>query len=166
MSAIRDFPKPHTVAELRRFLGAVNFYRRSLQHAARVQAPLHVYLTDSRKNDKRKIPWIHEAETAFAKAKSDLANVALLAHPSNTADTRVVSDASDFSMGGVLEQKSHNGWKPLAFFFRKCTPAQNNYSAYDRELTAIYESIKFFRHFLEGRNFKVMTDHKPLIFAF
>ena len=166
VAAISNFPKPHTVADLRRFLGAVNFYRRSLPHAARVQAPLHVYLTDSCKNDKREISWTPEAETAFATTKSDLANAALLAHPSASAETRLVSDASDFSMGAVLEQKFPEGWKPLAFFSRKFTPAQRNYSAYDRELTAIYESIKFFRHFLEGRIFKVLTDHKPLVYAF
>ncbi|XP_011872976.1 PREDICTED: uncharacterized protein LOC105564854, partial [Vollenhovia emeryi] len=74
VAAIRDIPKPKTVAELRRFLGALNFYRRSLRHAARVQAPLHAYLTDSRKNDKREIQWTLEAETAFDKAKNDLAN--------------------------------------------------------------------------------------------
>lgn len=98
--------------------------------------------------------------------KLDLANAALLAHPSTTADTRLVSDASDFSMGAVLGQKFPEGWKLLTFFSRKFTPTHRNYSAYDRKLTAIYESVKFFRHFLEGRNFKILTDHKSLAYAF
>lgn len=33
-------------------------------------------------------------------------------------------------------------------------------------MTANYEATKFFRHFLEGRNFKIVTNHKPLIYAF
>jgi len=45
--AIRDFPKPHTVVELRRFLGLVNFYHRNLRNAASIQAPLNEYLRDS-----------------------------------------------------------------------------------------------------------------------
>jgi len=35
--------------------------------------------------------------------------------------------------------------------------------AYDTELLAIYEAIKHFRYMLEGRNFHVITDHKPRV---
>jgi hypothetical protein len=69
-------------------------------------------------------------------------------------------------MGAVLEQYLDNAWKPLLFFTRKFTPAQCKYSAYDRELTAIHEAMKYFRYLLEGRDFKIVTDHKPLIYAF
>jgi len=40
------------------------------------------------------------------------------------------------------------------------------YSAYDRELLAIYEAVKHFRHMLEARHFTILKDHKPLTFAF
>ena len=66
----------------------------------------------------------------------------------------------------TLEQSFEGSWKPLAFFTRKFTSAQTRYSAYDRELTAVYEAIKYFRHFLEGRVFKIVTDHKPLGYTF
>ena len=166
VQAIANFPKPRTVVELRRFLGLINFYRRSLQHAADRQAPLHAYLGESRRNDKRQITWTPEAEEAFDKIKQDLANITLLAHPVIVAETRLITDASDTGMGASLEQRGPDSWKPLAFFSRKFTSAQQNYSAYDRELTAVFESIRYFRHFLEGQNFKVVTDHKPLVYAF
>ena len=54
----------------------------------------------------------------------------------------------------------------MAFFSRKFSSAQVNYSAYDRELTAIYEAVKYFRPLVEGRDFGIVTDHKPLIYAF
>lgn len=41
VQAIRDFPKPKTITELRRFLGMMNFYRRFVPSAAMLQAPLH-----------------------------------------------------------------------------------------------------------------------------
>ena len=44
-------------------------------------------------------------------------------------------------------------------------PAETCYSTFGRELLAVYLAIKHFRHFLEGRHFHVLTDHKPLIFA-
>lgn len=166
VKAIQAFPKPKTVTDLRRFLGMINFYRRSLRHAADVQAPLHEYLCESKKNDKREIVWTSQAEEAFSRIKSDLANATLLNHPAPDAVTRLVTDASDFGMGASLEQRFQDSWKPLAFFSRKFSPAQRNYSAYDRELTAVYEALKYFRHFLEGRNFTIVTDHKPLVYAF
>lgn len=46
------------------------------------------------------------------------------------------------------------------------SPAEQKYGAYDRELLAIYLSIKHFKFMLEGRDFYAFTDHKPLIFAF
>lgn len=55
---------------------------------------------------------------------------------------------------------------PSHFFSRKLSLTQQKYSAYDRELLAVYETITFFRHFLEGRSFKIYTDHKPLLYAF
>jgi cleavage and polyadenylation specificity factor subunit 1 len=51
-------------------------------------------------------------------------------------------------------------------FSRKLSPAQQKYSAYDRELLAIYEAVKHFRHMLEARHFTILTDHKPINFAF
>jgi hypothetical protein len=45
------------------------------------------------------------------------------------------------------------------------SPAQQNYSANDRDLLEIYE-VQYFRHMLEARHFTVLTDHKPLAFAF
>ena len=56
-------------------------------------------------------------------------------------------------------------WQPLSYFSRKLKPAETRYSTFDRELLAIYLAIKHFRHFLEGRHFHVLTDHKPLVYT-
>ena len=48
----------------------------------------------------------------------------------------------------------------------KLDSAQQNYSAFDRELLACYLSIRHFKWLLEGRRvFHVLTEHKPLTFA-
>ena len=44
-------------------------------------------------------------------------------------------------------------WQPLSFFSKKLTPAETRYSAFDRELLAVYATIRHFRHNLEGRYF-------------
>jgi hypothetical protein len=69
-------------------------------------------------------------------------------------------------MVAVLQQRVQDAWQTLAFFSRKLSPAQQKYSAHDRELLAIYETVRYFRHRLEARHFTILTDHKPLTFAF
>ena len=123
-------------------------------------------MRDSHKNDKRLIPWDSEAESAFEQVKSDLANATLLSHPVRDAPTRLVSDASNFGIGASLEQWLDNALKALAFFSREFPSVQQAYSAYDRELTAIYEAVRHFRYFLEGQVFTIVTDHEPLIYVF
>ena len=76
-----------------------------------------------------------------------------------------MTDVSDTAIGAVLQQHVNDTWHPISFFSRKMTPAETRYSTFDRELLAVYLAIKHFRHFLEGRPFHVLTDHKPLIFA-
>ncbi len=62
-------------------------------------------------------------------------------------------------------QKSGNRWWPLGFFSRKLTDTESRYSTFDRELLAAHAAIKHFRHFCEGPQFQLWTDHKSLVSA-
>lgn len=166
VTAIQDFPRPKTIQELRRFLGVINFYRRFLKNAAEIQAPLNAYLVGATKNDKRPIKWTEDSSRAFTACKQQLAEASLLFHPQEDAPLAFTTDASDVAMGATLEQKVNGKWQPLGFFSQKLSPTQQRYSAYDRELLAVYSSIKFFRHFCEGQQLIIKTDHKPLVYAF
>ncbi|UYV78910.1 hypothetical protein LAZ67_17000240 [Cordylochernes scorpioides] len=163
VQAIKDIPIPDTVGKLRRFLGMLNFYRRCLPNAVSTQAPLHA-MVEGRKN--ASCQWTPTALQAFDQRKFQLANAALLHHPFPEAPLCLTVDASDFAVGAALHQQVGNNFQPIAFFSRKLDAAQRKYSAYDRELLAVYLSIKHFRHLLEGRQFPVYTDHKPLTYAF
>ncbi|GFX54518.1 retrovirus-related Pol polyprotein from transposon 412 [Trichonephila clavipes] len=63
-------------------------------------------------------------------------------------------------------QLCQNNWEPVAFLSVKLSKSQQKWSTYDRELLAIYISVKRFRHMLEGRDFIIYTDQKPLMYAF
>lgn len=104
VEAIKRHEKPTNVSEFRRFLGIINFYRRLIPNAAEVQAPLHEYLHDAKKRDKRPIQWNSRSEKAFEETKQQLANATLLAHPIVDATLALKSDALDTAMGAVLEQ--------------------------------------------------------------
>ncbi len=76
-----------------------------------------------------------------------------------------MTDASSVAIGGTLQQTVQGVPQPLGFFAQKLSQEQCRYSIFSRELLAIHAAIKHFRHLLEGRNFTVFTDHKPLTFA-
>lgn len=164
--AIQEFKQPKTVKELRRFLGMINFYRRFIPNAARIQAPLNAIFTNSKKKGLQPVNMTPEMIKAFEECKESLSQAALLAHPDPAAELAIVTDASLSAIGGVLQQRNGNEWQPLAFYSHKLSPAQIKYSPYDRELLAVYESIKYFRHMVEARIFCIFTDHKPLTHAF
>ena len=109
--------------------------------------------------------WNKSANSTFIESKQILANATLLVHPDHSAPLNITCDASDFTVGGALQQYIDNVWQPLSFFSNKLTPAETRYSVFDHELLAEYATIRHFRHNLEGRYFFVNTDHKALTFV-
>ena len=161
VQTVRDFPLPDSTRKLREFLGLVNFYHRFLPHAADLLNPLHALLPHSTQGTKS-LTWTEQARSAFSAAKDALADATLLSHPQPNAHLAIMSDASDIAIGAVLQQRVGDEWQPISYFSRKLNPTERRYSTFDRELLAIYLAIGHFRHMVEGREFTVFTDHKPL----
>ena len=75
------------------------------------------------------------------------------------------ADASDFALGCVLSQPSSDGdLHPLCFHSRKFTPAELNYTIYDKEFLAVVAAFKQWRVYMEGaaHPVRVFSDHKNL----
>lgn len=144
VKAIQDYHMPKDVKELRRFLGMLNFYRRFLPNAAKHQVILNDYLKQSKKNDKTPISWTNEAIQTFSLCKDDLVNAATLSHPHINSTLALVVDASNYAIGGVLQQKEDNTsrWRPISYFSKKLSNTQQRYSTYDRELLSMYLGVK------------------------
>lgn len=160
VEAIRNLPKPATRKGLQQFVGMVNFYHRFIPKAAATMSPLFQALAGKKKPTL--LTWTDLMVSAFDQTKSALANATMLTHPQSDAETALTVDASDLAVGGVLEQKIAGKWQPLAFFSKQLKTSETKYSAFDRELLALYLGIRHFRYFLEGRNFTAFTDHKPI----
>ena len=150
----------------------VNYYHRFIPQCAAKLTPLNNLLTAANEGHTRLSPksnfdlkWDQNAESAFSESKQILANATLLVHPDPMAQINITCDASDVAVVGVLQQYLNGMWQPLSFFSKKLNPAETRYSAFDRELLAVYATIKHFRYNLEGRNSFVNTDHKPLTFV-
>ena len=164
VQALQQFPLPDTQRKLREFLGLINFYHRFVPNCAGILQPLNAVLSHSLAND-RVLSWTPLTTDAFKQAKQMLARATMLFHPKPDALTSIMTDASNKAVGAVLQQKLGADWHPISYFSRKLNVAETKYSAFDRELLAVYLAIKHFRHFVEGRPFHVLTDHKPLTYA-
>lgn len=178
IAPIVDFPTPRTLKETQRFAGMVNYYRRFIPKLSHELVPIYDHITlfdDSRKKkakgkSSQKIPkkdffWTNESQVAFEGTKGLLVNACRLVFPKEGAPLSISCDASDYALGSVLQQLNQElqVWEPLCFFSRKLDATQVKYATFDRELLAIFVSIKHFQHFLEGREFFVLTDHMPLV---
>ena len=149
----------HTIKELQRFLGMVNYYRRFIPQAAK-----HLYhLFEALKGKQKSLLWTSACGESFKAVKEALASAVMLRHPRPDAPLAITSDASDHAIGAVIEQRGPDGWEPLSFFSAKLLPNQQLWPPFDRELLAAFRSIRHFRHMVEGRSFILYTDHQSLV---
>ncbi len=162
VQAIMEVPRPLDTTQLQRFLSMTNFYRRFIPGTARILLPLTVALTGGHK---KQLTWGPQEDAAFQAAKQVLCSAASLVHPDPQAAISLAVDASDKHVGAVLQQWQGRAWAPLAFFSKKLEAAQQKYSAFDRELLAAYLAVRHFHSMLHGREFSILSDHKPLSFA-
>ena len=87
--------------------------------------------------------------------------------PDGTLTLTLTTDVSDKAIGGVLHNNRTDGTNvPLAFFSRKLSVAERNYSVFDKELLSIFAATQKFRRFIEGCYCVVFTDHKPIVASF
>ncbi len=112
-------------------------------------------LTDLLKGGPKVLEWTYKAQEAFQNAKRLLAAAVPLQHSSPNAELALATDASDTHIGGIMQQKSGDHWRPRGFFSRKLTGTEYRYSTFDRELLTAFTAICHFRHFCEGRSFQL-----------
>ncbi|XP_053969219.1 uncharacterized protein LOC128870592 [Anastrepha ludens] len=132
--AICQFKKPTVAHELRRFLALLNYYRRFLANAAYTQGKLQSIIVGNTKKDRTPLIWTEDASQAFEQCKSDLSKATLLAHPLPNAQLILNVDASNFSVGAVLQQRispcQHRliGPLPVSNGFRYCLTCIDRFS--------------------------------------
>jgi hypothetical protein len=163
VQAVRDWPQPTNVKEVRGFLGFTNFYRRFIRAYSKIAAPL----TDLTKGDGKDFQWKPSHQQAFETIKEAILKEPVLAMPDPDKPYEVETDASDFAIGGQLGQKDEEGrLHPIAFFSQKLSGPELNYQIHDKELMAIIQAFKEWKPHLSGttHEVKVYTDHKNLTY--
>ena len=156
--AVQEAPSPKNVQQLRSFLGSINFYGKFLPNLSTKLASLHELLTKG-----KKWSWKKEQQEAFQGAKNLLISSRVLTHFDSSKEVLLSCDASPYGVGAVLSHRFKDGSEhPVAYASRSLSPAEKNYSQLDKEGLAIIFGVKKFHNYLQGREFTVVTDHKPL----
>ena len=63
----------------------------------------------------------------------------------------------------ALEQLTVDGWKPIAFASRFLNSCEERYSVIELELLGVVWSTEYFKNYLYGKQFNVITDHRALL---
>ena len=158
VAALRDWPEPENLAELRSFLGLAGFLRRFLQDMAQIAVPLNALM-------KKGVPWqwtdVHRR--AFQKLKQRCTETPVLAIPSADSHMVLRCDASREAIGVALYQQTDDGYlQPIEFRSKAFAEPQKKLPAHDREALALLYALTSFRHFLLHRKFDVQTDNSAL----
>jgi hypothetical protein len=158
VDAVRQWPAPRDVSQLRSFLGLAGYYRRFLEGYSQVALPL----TELTKDE---VPWRWEAAeiAAFERLKAMLSGAPALQLADPKLPYVIHCDASGFAVGACLMQDHGSGLQPVSYISAKMKPAETRYAPHEQELLALVYACRMWRHYLHnGQKFTVMTDHQSL----
>ncbi|GBG72657.1 hypothetical protein CBR_g12230 [Chara braunii] len=155
--AIRDWPTPRTLTELRSFLGLANYYRKFVRNFSTIAAPLRRLLK------KEAIwQWDRDCMSALKKLKRALMEYPVLKVADPSLPFVVTTDACRYGIGAVLQQDDDNGYRPVEFMSARMPSEKVATSTYERELYALRQALEHWKHYLLRRHFKVYSDHETL----
>lgn len=162
IEAIVKAPVPQNVAEVRSFVGLINYYGKFVVGMSQILAPLYNLLKKG-----VSFVWNDVCAAAFKKAKEVISSDMILCHYDPKFPIKLYCDASEKGIGAVLAHifpdKSE---KPICFVSRTLNKSEKNYSVIHKEALGIFWGVKKLEQYLLGRKFILCSDHKPLLAIF
>jgi len=165
--ALKNWPLPMTVTELRKFLGFANYYRKFIFSFASLTQDLESLLKSSCMGNQKKqnhapLTWTDSCKISFEKLRTALCNAPCLAYPKSGERYILDTDASFSAIGSVLSQVQDGVERVIAYGSKKLTKSEKNYCVTRKELFSVYFFVNHFKQYLLGSQFKIRTDHKAL----
>lgn len=161
LRCVRDFPVPKTHKQIMSYLGLVNYYRKFIPKFSEICRPINNLLKKG-----IKFEWTKECQTAFEVLREKLINPPVLIMPDFTKPFIITTDASDTAIGAILSQGEIGEDRPNSYASRSLNAAERNYSTIEKEQLAMVWGTNNYRPYVLGRKFTIVTDHKPLLWAF
>ena len=137
--AVKEFPCPTPVKEVKRFLGLANFYRRHLQNMGIICRPLTALTRkDKQTGQPVKFEWSTQCEKSFQKIKEMLISSPVLVPPDLDKEFFLWVDASEDGFGAIMEQNGEDGLRhPVAYASRAINEAEKKYPPTKLEMAVI-----------------------------
>lgn len=157
VSAIKDWPVPHTQKQVRSFLGLTGYYRKFIKGYADIARPLHK-LCEKR----TRFSWTESCTNAFNKLKESLITAPILAYPQPDCEFILDTDSSDQATGAVLSQIIGGKEHVIAYMSKTMNRHERQYCITRKELLAVIKALKHFHHYLYGRKFLLRTDNSAV----
>lgn len=162
IKSIKNMPAPKDITSVRSFMGAINYYGKFVHNMRNLRFPLDNLLKTG-----STFKWTSECQKAFEKFKEILSSDLLLTHYDPTQEIIVSADASSIGIGATISHKFPDGkLKVIQHASRALTETEQRYSQIDREGLAIIYAVTKFHKFIFGRQFRIQTDHAPLLRIF
>lgn len=156
--AIKNFPRPRTVKQVKQVLGMTGYYRRFIQGYARVAEPL-IALT----REGAQFQWTGDCQAALDDLKSRLCTAPVLVLPDFDKPFAIHTDACDVGLGAALVQTDENGCeRAVAYASRTLSKSERPYSTSEKECLGVVWALEHFRPYVEGTHVTVVTDHNSL----
>ncbi len=158
LKAIRDFPEPTNVTQLRSFLGLATQLGKFMPDLTQATIPLRALL----KNNTARL-WLPEHSTAMTQTKAILLKPAEMNHFDISKSSHFFADASRlYGLGYTLIQYDDHKPHIIQCGSRSLSSAETNYAIIELECLAIVWAIQKCRIYLARWDFIVYSDHKPL----
>ena len=146
VQSIVEWATPTSCAEVRRFTGLANYYRRFVEGYAEVAAPLTALGSPT-----ARFAWSPAAQASFDALKLALSSAPVLRTFDPSRRAVLTTDASGIAVAAILTQPDDEGLQhPVAYESRKLTAAERNYPAHVLELLAVVHALRVFKHYLLG----------------
>ena len=158
VKAIKEYPVPKDLTELRRFIGMISYYRRFISGFSDIAHPLHRLLQKDVKFD-----WNQSCQNSFESLKEQLISSPILGFPDTDKDYLLYTDASDVGIGAVLTQNDEDGTERVISFASKAfSGSEKNWTTTEKEAFAVVWALQYFHPYVYGRHVTVFTDHRAL----
>ena len=163
--ALQRIEPPRTPKQLRSFMGSIYHLIKFIPNLAKISEPLRPLLKKENKNTGNKLKWEDKHTTTFNKVKTQISKIIENKHFDVDKETRIKCDASKLGLGASLEQKTNNIWHTIAFASRFLNSVEQRYSTNELELLAVVWALEHFKHYLQGTEFTLQTNHQALLTA-
>lgn len=159
IEAIKNWPTPRTVREVRSLVGTVTWYSHFIKNFSSLMAPI----TSLIKKKAQKVNWTEEAELAFTKIKEALTSQPILRPPNYAKSFMIQCDASQYGVGAVLVQLDDDEKEyVISYYSHKLTKEEQKYHAYERECLAVLKGLDHFKPYVYLQPIVIVTDHHSL----